>query len=389
MNKSAVNKKLLIAAILLMSLFQMGMVGLSPVIASITQAFPDISELTVQLAATFLNLVLVVVAVFSGVISRTFGRRWMTVTGLALFVTAGVCGTLFSVSIAAVYAWSAMLGAGTGLFVPVANSLMMDYLDEDERAGIAGWQTASVNIGGVLFSLGAGLLASGVWSRAYLMYVLALPAALFCLRALPKKRDERTDGEKPAGAMPPAPVWLAALCTTLFAVLYFVFSTNCSLLAAEKGLSATTASGVLSACFMLGGVVFGLVFSRALRLCGRALPAAAFLLLALSYGAVCVFDALPALMLAAMVGGGSLSLIFPYYVVTIAGRVEPAASVLSASLIVCIGPNFGSFVSPMIITNLAGLFGGRVTDRFLLAGALAALGGAALLVRARTAGKSN
>ena len=93
-------------------------------------------------------------------------------------------------------------------------------------------------------------------------------------------------------------------------------------------------------------------------------------------------------MLAAMVGGGSLSLIFPYYVVTIADRVDPAVSVLSASLIVCIGPNFGSFISPMIITNLAGLIGGAVTDRFLLAGALAVAGGVILLVRARQAGKS-
>mgnify|MGYP002519166963 CR=1 FL=1 len=389
MNKSAVNKKRLIAAILIMSLFQMGMVGLSPVTASISQAFPGISELTAQLAATFLNLVLVITAIFSGVISRRFGRRWMTVTGLMLFVAAGVCGTLFSVNIAAVYVWSALLGAGTGLFVPVASSLMMDDLDERERAGIAGWQTAAVNIGGVVFSLGAGLLASGAWSRTYLMYVLALPAALFCLRALPKKRGERAgNGERSSGGMPPAPVWMAALCTMLFAVLYFVFSTNVSLLAAEKGLSATTASGVLSACFMLGGVVFGLLFARALGLLGRALPAAAFLLLALSYGAVCVFGALPALMLAAMVGGGSLSLIFPYYVITIADRVDPAASVLSASLIVSIGPNFGSFISPMIITNLAGLFGASVTDRFLLAGTLAVLGCVILLARARRKEKS-
>ena len=71
-------------------------------------------------------------------------------------------------------------------------------------------------------------------------------------------------------------------------------------------------------------------------------------------------------------GGGSLSVIFPFFLVTIAGQVDPTVSVMASSLILSVGPNLGSFVSPMILTNLSRLlFGPGVSGRFLLAAILA------------------
>lgn len=84
---------------------------------------------------------------------------------------------------------------------------------------------------------------------------------------------------------------------------------------------------------------------------------------------------------APFVGGGSLSLIFPYFLVTIAGQVNPSASVMASSLIISVGPNLGSFVSPMILTNLSGLLmGPSVAARFLLAAVLALILAAVLFI---------
>ena len=86
-------------------------------------------------------------------------------------------------------------------------------------------------------------------------------------------------------------------------------------------------------------------------------------------------------MVAAFVGGGSLSLIFPYFLIAIAGQVDPSVSVISSSLILSVGPNFGSFVSPMILTNLSNaLFGPVVAARFLLAAVAAIVLAAVLLL---------
>ena len=366
-------KKMLVLTMLCISLFQMGMVGLAPVVSAVVDAFPGTSALAAQMATTFLNLVLVGVALLSGTISRHFGRRKMCAGGMLLFALAGICGAFFTVGLWAVFVWSAFLGAGTGLFVPAVSSMMIDYLDDGERSAVAGLQTAFVNLGGMALSFLAGLLAGTVWSNAYLVFLAAGPVFFLCLCGLPREKAApgKADRGWRSGKLPRA-VWLAALQTFLFAVLYFAFSTNISLLLVERGVTDTAMSGIATAIFMLGGCLFGFVFTRLLGLCKGWTACLAFVLLAASYLVIYCFDGIVPLLAAAFVGGGSLSVIFPFFLVTIAGQVDPTVSVMASSLILSVGPNLGSFVSPMILTNLSRLlFGPGVSGRFLLAAILA------------------
>ena len=375
------NKEPLIVTMLLVSMFQMGMVALAPVVASITTAFPGTSQTVAQLAMTFLCLVLVIFALFSGAIARRFGRRFMCAAGMLLTALAGIFGALFTVGLWAAYLWSAFLGAGTGLFVPAVSSMMIDYLDGDERSRVAGIQTAFVNLGGMLLSFFSGVLAAQRWCNAYLVFLAAAPVFVLSLKCIPaEERRPAAEGGQPRGKIPAA-VWLAALQTFLFAVLYFAFSTNISLLIVERGLGGTSLSGTATSMFMLGGCLFGFIFTPVMRTCKRATPSVAFLLVAASYLLVYFTGSVPALMVAAFVGGGSLSLIFPYFLIAIAGPVDPSVSVISSSLILSVGPNFGSFVSPMILTNLSNaLFGPMVAARFLLAAVAAIMLAVVLLL---------
>ena len=372
-------KKRMIVTMLCVSLFQMGMVGLDPVVSAVVDAFPGTSALAAQLSNTFLNLVLVIFALCSGAISRRFGRRAMCAAGMLLFALAGLCGPFFTAGLWAVFLWSAFLGAGTGLFVPAVSSMMIDYLDDGERGAVAGIQTAFVNLGGMALSFFAGVLAGTVWSNAYLVFLAAVPVFFLCLRFLPREEGAR---HTPAGgrgrARLPRPVWTAALQTFLFAVLYFAFSTNISLLLVERGVTDTAMSGTATAVFMLGGCLFGFVFTRLLGLCKGRTACLAFVLLAASYLVICCCDGMLPLLAAAFVGGGSLSVIFPFFLVSIAGQVDPSSSVTASSLIISVAPNLGSFVSPMILTNLAGLWSSTVSARFLLAALLALAMAAAL-----------
>ena len=375
------NKKPLIITMLLVSLFQMGMVALSPVVASITTAFPGTSQTVAQLAMTFLCLVLVIFALFSGAIAQRFGRRFMCAAGMLLCAAAGICGTLFTVGLWTVYLWSAFLGAGTGLFVPAVSSMMIDYLEDDERNKVAGIQTAFVNLGGMLLSFFSGILATQRWCNAYLVFLAAAPVLVLSLKCIPAEQN-REKVKAAAGQTKsriPAIVWLAALQTFLFAILYFAFSTNVSLLISERALGGTSLSGTATSVFMLGGCLFGFIFNKVMHTCKGATPSLAFLLVAASYLLIYFTDSVGALMVGAFIGGGSLSLIFPYFLIAISGKVDASVSVISSSLILSVGPNFGSFVSPMILTNISNaVFGPVVAARFLLA-AIAAIVMAVLL----------
>lgn len=274
------------------------------------------------------------------------------------------------------------LGAGTSLFVPAVSSMMIDYLNDDERNRVAGLQTAFVNLGGMLLSFFSGILATQRWCNAYLVFLAAAPVLVLSLKCIPA---EQKHPKASAGAPTqqkqkiPAVVWLAALQTFLFAILYFAFSTNVSLLISERALGGTSLSGTATSVFMLGGCLFGFIFNKVMHACKGATPSVAFLLVAASYLLIYFTDSVGALMVGAFIGGGSLSLIFPYFLIAIAGKVDASVSVISSSLILSVGPNFGSFVSPMILTNISNaLFGPVVAACFLLA-AIAAIVMAVLL----------
>lgn len=376
------NKKHIAIVILCVSMFQMGMVGLAPVIAAIRGAFPGTGDVAVQLASTFLNLVLVITALFSGPISRRTGRKAMIAGGMALFVIAGLGGWLCTPGLWAVYLWSALLGAGTGLFVPAYSSMMVDCFEVGERTTLAGYQTAAVNIGGVLLSLLTGILASRLWNRAYLAFLLALPVMILALRRLPKEtpRGTKKNNSVRGNARIHPAVWFAALQTTVFAVSYFAFSTNISMLLTEEGITSTSVAGIATGCFMLGGAACGFVFKKVCMIFKEYTAIFAFVLVAVSYTVIYLFHGLAPTLIVAFFGGGSLSFIFPYLLVTTGDKMEPAVSVISTSLIICIGPNLGSFVSPVIVTNLASALGfSTVSGRFLTA-AMLALAVAVLLV---------
>ncbi len=366
------SKKMLAVVIIYMSLYQMGMVGLSPVINDVSVAFPNASALAAQMASTFPALMMVVAALFTGGLTQAIGRKWTTLAGAILVLVAGVGGTFLSLSLPLLFCWAGLLGLGVGLFVPVVNSLVVDNYDGDERGLVAGWQATAVNIGGVILSLLAGILAAIRWNNAFLVFWGAVGGLVLGLLYLPndktkqKKETKATPTDKQRKNRIAPYVWVCATITFLFAVIYFAFSTNASLLLAERGINSTTISGLSVACFMLGGAVSGMTFNTLERKLGTRMPTVAFLMLTVSYLAIFLINNLVVLCVAAAIGGGSLCLVFPHFLISLGDYVSPETLVFSTSLIISVGPNLGSFVSPLILTNVAALFGSSVSLRFLL-----------------------
>ena len=376
----------LTVSILSVAFFQMAMVALAPVISAMSEAFPNASPLTLQIATTFLNLVQVAFSLMSGRISKAIGRRYMAALGMALYVIVGALGRFCSTGLWAVFLWSGLLGAGTGMFVPAIFSLMLICYEPEPRATVTGLETTFVNLGGVILSLLSGVLAAKYWSNAYLCFLLAIPSFILCLRFMPHRDAERRlegteDAPEKASGRLPLRVWLATLTTFVFGIVYFTFSTNVSFLLGEKGMDPTAMAGVVTAAFMLGGAGCGLIFKKFAALCRDYTPMAAFVLLAVSYVVLSVTHSVPVLLICAFIGGGSLSFIFPYLLLSVGGSVDPAISVMTSSMIISVGPNLGSFVSPVIITNLAGaVIGDTAGSRFQLAAVIAVLSAAVLAV---------
>ncbi len=376
--------KTLSITLLSVSIFQMSMVALAPILAALATAFPSAPQLAVQMAGSFLCLIMVLFALLANAISAAIGRRRMILTAMALMIAAAVGGTVLHSTLLLVYLWTTLVGASVGLFVPAVFSMMMDMYDDEGRTTVTSLQSMMVGVGGVVLSLLTGVLASKHWNNAFLAFLLAIPPLILSLRNIPSEEDILKS--LPANKLPasetatagykdvPGFVWLAALQTFLFAILYFVFSTNISLYMAEKAYSSTSLMGAVTSVFMLGTCVSSLLLKAALGRFGRFTPAFATGLLALSYLVLRMTGALPLIFAAAFVGGSTLGFVFPFFVVTVGARVDASLSILASSLIISVAPNFGSFLSPLVITPLTGLFGGQtVGARFLLGAILAVL----------------
>lgn len=102
-------KKMLVLTMLCISLFQMGMVGLAPVVSAVVDAFPAHRRWLRQMATTFLTWCWWELRCCQAQFPA-FGRRKMCAGGMLLFALAGICGAFFTVGLWAVFVWSAFLG---------------------------------------------------------------------------------------------------------------------------------------------------------------------------------------------------------------------------------------------------------------------------------------
>jgi len=346
-------------------MFQMSLVGVAPVLASLKAAFPGTSDLTVQMTNTVISLLMIAAALLSSTMRRAINRRMIAALGLILLVVAAVCGYFLSLSLALVFLWAAIIGVGTGMFVPVAASLIVDYYDETENAKVAGQQAAGLSLGGTMLCVLAGLLASVIWNASYLVFFTAIPAIILTLRFVPSEARLPRKAAVQRTRIPKA-VWICTLFSTLFGVTYFAFSTNISLYLAESGREAAVLSGVITGVFLFGGAISGVLLTRIIRLFGTWTPVFSLSLLLICHVIMYFSTALPVYFVGAILGGASLTIMFPFLLLTISKHVDESNSLMSSSMLITMGPNIGAFLSPVIITGLSAVITGTdaVRPRF-------------------------
>ena len=377
------------AALLSVSVFQMSMVALAPILSALETAFPTAPVLAVQMASTFLCLIMVLFALAANRIAEAIGRRSMILIAMLSILAAAIGGALLHGSLFMVYLWSSLIGAGVGLFVPAVLSIIMDVYEGDSRTKITSLQSVVVGVGGVALSLLTGALGERQWNAAFLAFLPALAALVLAARCIPaesKLRQALPEEKRSADANTrggwrdiPGFVWLAALQTFLFAILYFAFSTNISLYMAERGWNSTSLMGVVTSVFMLGTCASSLLLKTVLRCVGHYIPAASFLMLTVSYALLFATGSLALMIAASFLAGSTLGFIFPYLVVNIGEKIDASVSVLASSLVISVAPNSGSFVSPLLLTPITKALGGNTVGARFVAAAIAAAVIAAVL----------
>ena len=234
MEKKRVSKKVT-ATILSMSLLTvMAGAAIAPALGIIKAHFSDASAMLVQFVVSMPALLIIVTNLFFLPLSRILRTRAIATTGLLLYVVAGA-GCFFVDDICVLLLLRAILGISVGLIMPLSTGLLAYYFPPEEQARLMGLSAAMNQMGGVVATLLAGLLATIEWNYAFLVYLLGLIALVMVWLWLP---DEQLGSANKRG-VPFQPRQLlkfhpSVVGMLMLMMIFFIFPTNFAVVATRQ-----------------------------------------------------------------------------------------------------------------------------------------------------------
>lgn len=128
-----------------------------------------------------IKLAILSLSLLTGVFSSHVSRKKLIHAGIVLYIIGGFGGGLAN-SIPFLLTMRAVLGIGVGILMPLSTGIIADFYTGDEKMKTMGFSSAATNLGAIITTLLAGILASYHWRASFYIYLLGIPVFLsFCL----------------------------------------------------------------------------------------------------------------------------------------------------------------------------------------------------------------
>ena len=344
------------ATILSMSLLTvMAGAAIAPALGIIKQHFSSAPDLLVQLIVSMPALLIIITSLFFRIISKRLRTRAIAIIGLMLYVIAGA-GCYFVSEIHVLLAMRALLGVSVGLIMPLSTGLLAYYFPPSELARLMGLSAAMNQMGGVVATLLAGLLATIEWNYAFLVYVLGLIALAMVLVWLPD--EQLSSHDKQGNAFEPRHLLKfhpSVIGMFMLMLVFFIFPTNFAIIAGHQTSLSPQAVTIIMVGLDVVAFFVGLAFGHLMRAFRRPIKYFAPMSFLLGYSLYLPGN-ITCLLLGSALIGVAAGVGVPYLntIASIKGGKNSATTVmplLSAALYL------GQFVSPIVVMPLAGMFG--------------------------------
>ena len=340
-------KKRLLYTILSISLLTvMAGAAIAPALGVISAHFAGRNPLLIQLIVSLPALFIILTNLVFPWLCRLMKTRTLALTGLALYVLSGA-GAFFVDNIWVLLAFRALMGVSVGMIMPLSTGLLAYYFPPEEQAGLMGLSAAMNQMGGVVATFLAGMLAGISWNYAFLVYLMGLIAIILVAAFLP---NERLSGRGGVSLSLLKRFHPSVVGMFLVMILFFIYPTNFALTASETlsemGITLTMVG--LDVVAFLVGLCFGFLMKRFAAQMKYIAP----LGFAAGYLCLAVGDSLVWLLLGSAFIGIANGIGVPYLntIGSVKAGKEAATTVmplLSAALYL------GQFLSPLIVSPAA------------------------------------
>ena len=349
------NMRGLTCAILSISLLTvMAGAAMAPALGAIQEHFASCSPMTVQLIVSLPALFIILTTFLFRPLCRLMRTRTLALTGLALYVAAGA-GAFFVDNLGLLLVLRAVLGVSVGMIMPLSTGLLAFYFRPEEQGRLMGLSAAMNQMGGVVATLLAGVLAANEWRYAFLVYLAGLVAAVLVAVLLPNERLAARGSRLKISTLTRFHPSVTAMLFIM--LLFFVYPTNFALTARAQGVGTLATTLVMVGLDVVAFGV-GLAFGWLMGHLPRQMKYVAPLFFLTGYGALAFVPGMGGMALGSALIGLANGAGVPYVntIASIKGGHDAAVTVMpliSASLYL------GQFLSPLVVGPVARAIGGE------------------------------
>lgn len=369
--------------VLAVSMMGMAALAITPSYAAIARTF-SLTNTGVQMLTSLPNLFMMLAGIIIGKLTASrFNLKNLTLLAILLVTIGGLLPLAFHTNFAFLVFCSCLVGLGQGACTNLTQVLISQILPKKERESTMGLSTTFINIGGVVFIMGGGQLASmSSWVNNYWIYLFSLLILLVVLVLLPFRpkvlAQSQADGISTKIVLNKY-VFDSALWAFLTMLLNNVLNNNISLFVVHEHLGATTQAAFTSTISLIGGMLCGLVVGLIGKRFKYSSIALSFFIYGLAYLLIGVFHSLLIVFVGSFLVGAAMSIAmgqFPYLI-----SISVADNSVSMALGIYVAIySIGGVISPFVINPLTSLVKKMGLNVFSVSGILALVIGCVCLL---------
>ena len=357
-----------ILAILSMSLLILGPQAISPAMAGLMEHFSQLSTGTVRLVISLPLITLVLFTLLTGALEKRFDKKRIALSGIAIYTVAGIC-SVFSVSFGMLAVCRLLLGAGLGLFASYSVAFLSMLLEEEERSRCIGFQSTACNIGSLLLTTVAGVLAAVRWNVTFLIYAAGVvPFILVLLFVPPFPPADAAPVQGEAGKARTSgwtkKLVLVTIGNVLFFLVFFLVFSDYSVLILKSGLGSISDGGVGLSLLSVAALVVSLFYKQVSGGLKRFTAPVGVAAAALGFALIGGAGTLTAANLGAIVLGLGFGLVMPHCYARAAQAVDKQHQPLAAAT-QTFATNLASFASAYVLNLILHMVGQEVPEKVI------------------------
>ena len=348
----------IIAAISVSGLIYLGNF-VSPVISSISAAYPDVSETAIKMLTTIPSLMMVVMSLVSGGLTSRYPIKKIVVFA-SVFSLIGGLMPVFLDGITVLVVSRVIFGIGHGLIFPMASAIVNQLFTGKQRDRLMGIRAGVGALIGAAYSSIAGMVGMINWRYAFACTAVVIPIALLIawkcpeneLSKSPSKGSEKVKEKK-----------LTTLTYVIYAGLFIynmlmvTFMTNLSLVISRDNIGTVAQAGTVSSVYTVSAFVAGVIFSSVKNKAKRYTTPLAFGLVGIGLAILYFSYSLPLFYVGAVFYGLGFGFYNPQLTMVAAQTATKPiyAPIAIAGYTSCVG--IGQFLASIVLPQVANILG--------------------------------